>query len=61
MASYTYACMEDNYGTHTSTGGIIGPLLCSIYSECPANHRTNMDQLGTPCGANSRRSICPCQ
>jgi hypothetical protein len=59
--SYTYACAEDQGGTHTSSGGLIGPLLCSNYAPCPSNHRTLMDQLGTACSANSRRSLCPCQ
>jgi hypothetical protein len=61
MASYTYACPEDSYGTHTAPGGLIGPLLCSTVSQCPTDHRVNMDQINVACGANSRRSLCPCQ
>lgn len=61
VTSYTYACLEDAAGNHTAPGGLIGPLLCSSYSSCPQNHLATMDQIGTPCGANSRRSICPCQ
>ena len=61
FASSTYACLEDSFGTHSSPGGLLEPLLCSSVSECPANHRTNMDQNGTSCGNESRRSICPCQ
>jgi hypothetical protein len=61
MASYTYACLEDYYGTHTAPGGLNSPLLCSTYSGCPSRHRTGMDQNGVPCGPRSRRSICPCE
>lgn len=61
MGGYTYACSEDQYGTHAVGGGLLGPLLCSTFSGCPAEHRNTMDQNGVPCGANSRRSLCPCQ
>ncbi len=61
LNSYAYACLEDAYGSHTAGGGLVGPIFCSTDSGCPAGHRSNMDQLGTPCGANSRRSICPCE
>ena len=60
IASYTYACAEDNAGDHTNVK-FIGPLLCSNYAGCPMEHLTNMDQLGVACGPNSRRSLCPCQ
>jgi hypothetical protein len=60
VSSYTYACMEDTWGVHGA--GLNGPLLCSTYSGCPAEHRTNMDNLGTACtSTEARRSICPCQ
>jgi hypothetical protein len=60
--SWTYACLEDGSGTHSSPGGLLEPLLCSSYSGCPANHRTSMDGNGTLCGDDSsRRSICPCE
>ena len=36
-------------------------VITPTYSGCPANHRTQMDQLGFACGAGSRRSICPCE
>jgi hypothetical protein len=29
----------------------LGPLLCSTFSGCPANHLTNMDQLGVACNS----------
>jgi hypothetical protein len=61
MASYTFACLEDAWGTHSGDGGIVGPILCSTFPECPADHRTDMDQVGVPCGPDSRRSICPCE
>ncbi len=61
VSSYTYACLEDSTGTHAIAGGLVGPILCSSYSMCPTNHRTNMDQLGVACGPGSRRSICACQ
>lgn len=60
LASFTYACLEDVQGTHTNGGPLLAPLLCSTFAQCPANHLTNMDQLGVACGPNSRRSICPC-
>jgi len=61
MNSWTYACLEDEFGAHTAPGGLNPGLYCSTYSGCPANHRTQMDQLGFACGAGSRRSICPCE
>lgn len=61
MAGYTYACSEDSYGTHSVPPVLLGPLLCSTYSPCPSEHRTRMDQIGVPCGPNSRLSLCPCQ
>ncbi len=60
IASWTYACLEDTPGTHSVNSGLVGPLYCSTYSGCPTQHLTNMDQLGIPCGAGSRRSICGC-
>ena len=57
----TFACLEDNFGTHSVGGGLLSPLICSTFSGCPDNHRTNMDQLGIACGPGSRRSICPCE
>lgn len=61
ISSYTYACLEDSGGSYTLPAMPHGPLLCSSYAGCPANHRTNMDSLGTPCGGGSRMSLCPCQ
>ncbi|MSP26078.1 MAG: hypothetical protein EXR75_13145 [Myxococcales bacterium] len=61
MNGFTYACLEDSGGAHTGNGGLLGPILCSTESACPQDHAFNADQLGLPCGANSRRSICPCQ
>ncbi|MHB8419212.1 MAG: hypothetical protein ACYDCL_14140 [Myxococcales bacterium] len=61
LASYTYACLQDTYGTHSAPGGLVGPLLCSTVSTCPTAHRTTVDQQGVACGVDSRRSICPCQ
>ena len=60
FAGYSYACLEDTPGNHTVGGGLVGPLFCSASESCPEAHRTDMDQIGTPCGPNSRRSICPC-
>lgn len=59
MGSYTYACMED--AGSSPLNGLAGPMFCSSYNGCPANHRTNMDGLGSVCGSGGRRSICPCQ
>ena len=59
ISSYTYACLEDN--GNSPLNGLAGPLYCSSYSGCPAQHRTNMDSLGAACGSGGRRSICPCQ
>jgi hypothetical protein len=42
-------------------GGLHAPLLCSFFDGCPADHRTQADDLGVPCGPESRRSICPCE
>ncbi len=61
MASYTYGCAEDTGGDHVAPGGLNSPLLCSTSNGCPDNHRTNMDQLDVACGADSRRSVCPCE
>jgi len=61
MATYTYACSEDQGGTHDAPGGLKDGLLCSTHVNCPQNHRTNMDQLGVACGTGSRRSVCPCE
>lgn len=60
VGSYAHGCVEDSPGFHTADGGAIGPILCSNLANCPASLRVNMDQLGIPCGDNSRRAICPC-
>ena len=59
--SFTHACLEDTFGNHTVGGGLNAPLLCSSFDGCPADHRTQADGLGVPCGPESRRSICPCE
>ncbi|MGH7807690.1 MAG: IPTL-CTERM sorting domain-containing protein [Thermodesulfobacteriota bacterium] len=59
--SYSYACLEDTFGPHTVGGELNGPLFCSSFDGCPANHRTLMDDQGIPCGPESRLSICPCE
>jgi hypothetical protein len=59
--SFTHGCLEDSVGNHTVGGGLHAPLLCSSFDGCPADHRTQMDDLGVPCGPESRRSICPCE
>jgi hypothetical protein len=56
-----YACLEDSGGNHSVGGGLIAPLFCSSVESCPPVHRTLMDQLDTPCGPDSRRSVCPCE
>lgn len=61
VSNWTVACLEDSVGTHSVGGGLVGPLLCSTVPNCPSAHLTDMDQLGVACGANSRRSICPCE
>ena len=61
VAWHTYACLEDSIGTHSSGSGLIAPLYCSTDPSCPTSHLTMMDENGDPCGAGSRRSICPCQ
>ena len=61
LSSWSYACMEDNFGTHTAGGGLLVPLRCTTDSNCPSVHRTQMDQPGVACGVDSRRSICPCE
>ena len=58
--AWGYACLEDTGGNHTVGGGLIAPLYCSSVASCPAVHRTDMDQLGIPCGPGSRLSVCPC-
>lgn len=58
--AWSYGCLEDTPGEHTTAGGLIGPIYCSSSATCPASHRTNMDQNGIACGPGSRRSICPC-
>lgn len=63
VASYTYACVEDTGGAHGSgvPTGLVGPLLCSSFAGCPANHRNSMDQVNINCGPTaSRKSICAC-
>jgi len=60
VSSWTHACLEDELDNPTVGGGLNAPLYCSIYDGCPADHRTDMDDLGIPCGPGSRRSICPC-
>lgn len=61
FGGFSFACLEDTFGTHTAPGGLNGSLFCSTLASCPTDHRTNMDQLGIACGPDSRRSICPCQ
>jgi len=60
---FTSACLNDSDGAHiVGSSGLVAPLLCSTFPKCPENHRTSMDNLGTPCGVSfSRRSVCPCQ
>jgi len=58
-------CLQDTIANNNdnAVGGFINPpLICSTVSQCPENHRTNVDQLGIPCDSSSlsRRSICPC-
>ena len=60
FSTWSYGCLEDSSGNHTVGGGLVGPLYCSSSQFCPESHRTGMDQIGIPCGTNSRRSICPC-
>ena len=57
----TVGCLEDSSGSHDAPGGLLGALFCSPDPDCPQIHRTEMGQLGVPCGSNSRRSICPCE
>jgi hypothetical protein len=61
MGGWTHACLEDSSGDHAPGGGPLGSFYCSTYAGCPDSHLTNMDGLGTPCGAGSRLSICPCE
>jgi hypothetical protein len=63
MGGFTYACLEDNFGAHTTGAGanVLPGLFCSTDPGCPQQHRTNMDQFGLACGGSSRRSLCPCQ
>jgi len=61
ISNFAFACIEDSFGNHTVGGGLIAPLSCSTASVCPEFHRTGQDRLGTPCGPDSLRSICPCQ
>lgn len=61
LSNWSYACLEDQYGTHSIGGGLLAPLRCTTDSNCPSRHRTDMDSLGVQCGVNSRRSICPCE
>ena len=60
FGGYAYACLEDKDGLQSVGGGLTAPLFCSDGSNCPADHRTTMDQQGIPCGPGSRHSICPC-
>lgn len=57
---WSYACLEDDGFGDVVDGGLTGALYCSSFNGCPADHRTNMDGLGIPCGPGARRSICPC-
>jgi hypothetical protein len=61
--SWVYGCLQDSFGAHYVAGGVglVAPLMCSRNSSCPSTHRTEMGQLGEPCGLFSRRSICPCE
>jgi len=60
ISNFAFACIEDEFGNHTVGGGLIPPLFCSTASACPEFHRTDMDEVGVPCGPDSIRSICPC-
>jgi len=59
-SNFSTACLQDQDGDHMVGGFINQPVVCSGLSSCPNDHRTDMDQLGIPCGSGSRRSICPC-
>jgi cysteine-rich repeat protein len=54
-------CLEDGGLNDLTGGGLTGGLLCSSDPNCPAAHRTDMDNLGGICDlAGARRSVCPC-
>ncbi len=61
FSGYSYACLEDSYGTHAQGGGLNGTIYCSSSTTCPAAHVNVMDQGGVACGTTSRRSVCPCK
>ena len=54
------ACVIDSLGIHSVGGGLNVPLQCTTEPACPGLHRTDMPNLGVPCGGGSRRSVCPC-
>jgi len=54
-------CLEDGGLNDLTGGGLTGGLLCSSDPNCPAAHRTDMDNLGGICDiVGARRSVCPC-
>ena len=58
---WRWGCLEDEVYNQDGYTAPRGPLYCSSYAGCPAEHRTGMDFLGSGCGGESRRSICPCE
>jgi cysteine-rich repeat protein len=61
VASYAYACAEEEGSDDIPDMGLSGLLYCSTDAMCPTLHRTTMDNQGLDCPTGgSFRSICPC-
>jgi hypothetical protein len=65
VSGWTYTCVTDGHSTdHTGLEDTINTSTawaCSTTPGCPRDIRTNMDQLGVPCGPDSRKTICLCE
>lgn len=68
VANFAVACLEDTSSLNQNNvnGDLNPPLNCSIFPDCPEDHRTQVD-INIDCdgGGNPNqptfRSICPCQ
>ena len=65
VSGWAYTCVNDGHSTdHTGLDFSVNTetrWTCSNSPSCPRDIRTNMDDLGEPCGPSTRKTICLCE